>query len=638
MVDRLVIANPSTEQFAFRRRLGVAAVVMALLMVIILARLIKLQVVEHGHYTTLSQDNRLKVVPVPPTRGLIYSRDGMVLAENRPSFSLEVVPERAAKIDDVIGTLQSIVEISAEDQARFRRVLKSKRRFEGVPLRIELEDGEVARFAVERHRFPGIDIVARLTRHYNLGPEMAHIVGYMGRIDEADLKVIDVPNYGGTNHIGKNGVERIHERVLHGRAGYQEVEVNAEGRVLRVVKRVAPEPGRDLYLNVDAGLQHAAMEALAGRRGAIVAIDPRDLGVLALASTPSYDPNLLVNGQRPRYYQELREARDRPLFNRALQGQYPPGSTVKPFFALAALDYGARRPADTAWCPGWFTLGGQKHRYRCWKKGGHGTVPLRRAVVESCDVYFYRLAQDLGISRMHGFLSRFGFGRKTGIDLPAESTGLMPSRAWKRRVRHAAWYPGETVITGIGQGYFLTTPLQLAAATAILANGGRALPPSVGASTRDRGSEVDIPLRSADDAPRIPTTPEHVAEVLEAMSDVVNAPNGTARQVGAGSSYRIAGKTGTAQVFAIKQNQTVKNEKLPEHLRDHAWFIAFAPVEAPRIALAVLIEHGGSGSGAAAPIARKLLDQYLLRETGAPRLTARHSSGGHLTGGGSNDE
>ncbi len=633
MVDRLVIADPGTEQSVFRRRVGVAAIAMALLMLTIVARLIKLQVLEHSHYTTLSQDNRLKVLPVPPTRGLIYSRDGVVVAENRASFSLEVVPERAAKIDEVVDALRSIVGISAEDQARFQRAMKSKRRFEGVPLRLDLDDGEVARFAVERHRFPGIDIVARMSRHYMLGPEMAHIVGYMGQIDEADLKVIDVPNYGGTSHIGKNGVERVHENVLHGRAGYQEVEVNAEGRVLRVVKRVAPEPGKDLYLNVDAGLQHAAMEALGGRRGAVVAIDPRDLGVLALASTPSYDPNLLVNGQRPRYYQELRDARDRPLFNRALQGQYPPGSTVKPFFGLAALDHGVRHPSNTAWCPGWFTLGGQKHRYRCWKKGGHGTVPLRRAVVESCDVYFYRVAQDLGIGRMHAYLGRFGFGRKTGIDLPAESTGLMPSRAWKRRVRHAPWYPGETVITGIGQGYFLATPLQLAVATAILANGGRVLPPAVGGHARERGTEVDIPLRATGDPPRVPTTPEHLAEVLEAMSDVVNASNGTARQVGMGSSYRIAGKTGTAQVFGIKQNQSVKNEQLPEHLRDHAWFIAFAPVEAPRIALAVLIEHGGSGSGTAAPVARKLLDSYLLREAGTPQLTDGPPAGGSATGG-----
>ena len=621
MVDPLVIADPATEQFVFRRRVWVAAVAMGLLLLVIVGRLLELQVVEHSHYTTLSQDNRLKVVPVPPTRGLIYTRDGFVLAENRPSFSLEVVPERAAKIDEVVGALQPIIDITAEDQARFQRVLESKRRFEGVPLRLDLDDGEVARFAVERHRFPGIDIVARLTRHYPLGPEMAHIVGYMGQIDEADLKVIDVPNYGGTSHIGKNGVERVHEKVLHGRAGYQEVEVNAEGRVQRVVKRVAPEPGRDLYLNVDAGLQHAAMEALAGHRGAVVAIDPRDLGVLALASTPSYDPNLLANSQRPRYYQELRDAPDRPLFNRALQGQYPPGSTVKPFFALAALDYGVRNPSNSAWCPGWFSLGGQKHRYRCWKKGGHGTVPLRRAVVESCDVYFYRLAQDLGISRMHAYLGRFGFGRKTGVDLPAESTGLMPSQAWKRRARHAPWYPGETVITGIGQGYFLATPMQLATATAILANGGRVLPPSVGGHARDRGTQMPIPLRPADKAPDIGTSTEHLAEVLEAMADVVNASNGTARQVGMGSTYRIAGKTGTAQVFGIKQKQKVKNEDLPEHLRDHAWFIAFAPVEAPRIALVVLVEHGGSGSGAAAPIARKLLDSYLMRKADARQLT-----------------
>ena len=534
MVDPLVIADPATEQFVFRRRVWVAAVAMGLLLLVIVGRLLELQVVEHGHYTTLSQDNRLKVVPVPPTRGLIYTQDGFVLAENRPSFSLEVVPERAAKIDEVVGALRSIIDITAEDQARFQRVLKSKRRFEGVPLRLDLDDGEVARFAVERHRFPGIDIVARLTRHYPLGRRWRISSAIWGTSTRPISRSSTCPTTAVPATSGRTASNASMKTSCTAAPVTRKSRSTPRGACSGSSNASRRSRDWDLYLNVDAGLQRAAMEALAGHRGAVVAIDPRDLGVLTLASTPSYDPNLLANGQRPRYYHELRDVPDRPLFNRALQGQYPPGSTVKPFFALAALDYGVRNPSNAAWCPGWFSLGGQKHRYRCWKKGGHGTVPLRRAVVESCDVYSYRLAHDLGIGRMHAYLGRFGFGRKTGVDLPAESTGLMPSQAWKRRARHAPWYPGETVITGIGQGYFLATPMQLATATAILANGGRVLPPSVAGHARDRGTQMPIPLRPADKVPDIGTSTEHLAEILEAMADVVNASNGTARQVGNG--------------------------------------------------------------------------------------------------------
>lgn len=624
MSSLLILQDRGAETEVFRQRVLAVLVAMVLLLLALVVRLVKLQVIDHEHYTTLSQDNRLKIVPVAPTRGLIYSQEGVLLADNRPSFSLEVVPERVHGLDRALEALRSVVTISDDDLSSFRRELHKKRRFEGVPLRANLSEEEVARFSVERHRFPGIDIVARLSRYYPLGPEMIHIVGYVGRIDEAELKAVDPSNYSATHYIGKSGVERSYEGLLHGRVGYQEVEVNAEGRVLRIVRRTAPEPGRDLHLNISVKLQRAALEALSGRRGAVVAMDPRDGGVLALASTPTHDPNAFVGGISVKHYRYLRDLRSRPLFNRALQGQYPPGSTIKPFMGLAGLTYGVRTAGAGSWCPGWFSLRGQDHRYRCWKKTGHGTLDLSAAIAQSCDVYFYRLANDLGINRMHHFLNSFGFGRPSGIDLPGESAGLMPSKAWKRKVRKAAWYPGETVITGIGQGYVLATPVQLAHATAMLAASGRALRPRVASHAVDPVSHAQTHFRGQQGPGGVNMRPAQRTEIFAAMEEVVHGARGTAQRVGRGAPYRMAGKTGTAQVFGIKQGQSVNEKRVPQHLRDHALFIAFAPVEDPKIVVSALVENGGHGSEAAAPIARRLMDLHL-----ASMPPDRRYAGGH---------
>lgn len=612
MSSPLILKDPGSESLAFRDRAIVVATVMGLLLLTLTLRIAQIQIVDYDHYTTLSQENRVKILPIPPTRGLIFSRDGVLLAENRPSFSLEVVPERVVDTGAVFGALKSVITITDEDIARFHRTVKKKRRFENVPLRFNLSEEEVARFAINRHRFPGIDIVARPTRFYPVGENTVHAVGYVGRIDEEDLKRINASNYSGTSYIGKAGVEKAHEAELHGRVGYQQVEVNAQGRILRVLERTPPEPGKDLYLTLDLSLQAAAIEALGEQRGAIVAIDPRTGGVLTMVSTPGYDPNPFVNGIDAKGYKELRDSPGRPLFNRALQGKYPPGSTVKPFVALAGLQYGLRIPEDASWCPGWLSLPGQEHRYRCWKKTGHGRISLKQAIAQSCDVYFYQLALDLGIDRLHDYLVEFGFGRPSGIDLAGERAGLLPSRAWKRKARHAEWYPGDTLNTGIGQGFFLATPMQLATAVATLANHGSPIHPTLANRLEDPVSRAVTDIIGGLARPRRKFNLDHWAHVVGAMAEVVHGRTGTAKAAGAGAAYRFAGKTGTSQVFGIRQNQTIQMKTLDKGLWDHALFIAFAPFDNPSIAVAIIVEHGGSGSGAAAPIARKLFDRYLL--------------------------
>ncbi len=591
---------------------------MGVMLLVFLVRLAKLQLIDYTFYTTQSQDNRVKVLPLPPNRGLIYSRDGVILAENRATLTLEVVPERIHNLDDTVEALRGVVTITDEDVTRFKRAVRKKRRFENVPLRFNLSEQEVAHFAVDRHRFPGVDIVARPTRNYPLGEHFVHVVGYVGRIDEDELKSLDASSYSGSSHIGKSGVERAYEELLHGQVGHQQVEVNAQGRILRVLERTPPLPGKDLYLTLDVSLQAVAIEALGDQKGAVVAIDPNTGGVLAMVSVPGYDPNLFVNGIESKVYAALRDAEDRPLFNRALQGKYPPGSTVKPFVALAGLEHHVRSPDDSSWCPGWFSLPGKTHKYRCWKHGGHGQVNLRMAIAQSCDVYFYRLAQDLGIERLHDFLGRFGFGHPTGIDLPNEAGGVLPSPEWKRHARNVIWYPGETLITGIGQGFMLTTPLQLATAAATMGNHGVAMRPMVASHAEDPVTHDVAEVQSDRAEPVVKARPENWSRVVEAMRAVVHSPIGTAKAVGVGAGFEFAGKTGTSQVFGIKQNQTIDAKKLDKSLWDHGLFIAFAPVEKPMIAVAIIVEHGGSGSGAAAPIARKLFDHYLAAGTAPP--------------------
>ncbi|MGE0482948.1 MAG: penicillin-binding protein 2 [Gammaproteobacteria bacterium] len=605
------LKNVDRERRLFQQRVLVACVGMVLLTGVILARLVWLQMLNHDHYTTLSHENRLKIVPLPPPRGLIYSRDGVLLAENRPSFSLTVVPENAGDVTSAMAELRSLLVISDEEVEQFMRRLRTTRRFEDLTLKNDLSPEEVALFSVNRFRFPGFNIEAGLSRHYPLGESMAHVLGYVGRISESDLQTIDQSNYSATTHIGKIGVEKAREELLHGKVGYQRVEVNAQGRILRVVERTPPVPGADLYLTVDARLQAEAIAALDGRKGAIVILDTTTGGILVFVSNPAFDPNAFVNGVSRARYRAWSTSSDRPLFNRALQGQYPPGSTIKPIVALAGLQYGLRTPERATWCPGWYSLPGDSHRYRDWLKGGHGHVNLKFSIAHSCDVYYYDLARDLGIRRLHDMLTRFGLGEITGVDIPGESAGLVPSAAWKRRARKLPWYPGETLIAGIGQGFMLTTPLQLAYATSLIAMRGEAMIPHF-LDQFESGTE-NTGLVSPEIYRRAAVTladPHYWDAAIEGMVEVVHGATGTARRSGDGAPVRFAGKTGTAQVFGIAQGVDAKEQEVPEHLQDHALFVAFAPASEPQIAIAVIVENGGGGSRTAAPIARRLIDGY----------------------------
>ena len=608
----LTIQDRVREAHLVRQRTRVALALSLVTCIGLAARVFDLQVLEFEHFRTLSESNRVSLVAVPPTRGIIYDRKGVVLAQNTPTYSLEITPEAVQDMDVLISTIGELIDVDDADLERFYAALAKARRFDSVPLRFRLSPEEVARLAVNRPFLPGADYKALLARTYPYGPLAAHLVGYVGRIDERDRQTIDVANYRGTNHIGKTGVEHYYESVLHGRAGYEHVEINAFGRTLRVLERRDPLPGSDIYLTIDAELQAVAEKALGEQNGAIVAIEPSSGAVLAFVSVPTFDPNLFTFGIGHQDYRELLLSPRRPLFNRALNGQYPPGSTIKPIMALAGLEENAETAAKGSYCGGWFSLPDSTHRYRDWKKGGHGEVDLDRAIVESCDVFFYRLALDLGIARMHGTFTNFGFGRPTGIDLPGESSGLAPSRDWKESVRGQPWYPGETLITGIGQGYLLTTPLQLASAAAVLGTRGVRLRPQVVLRHEtDEGDDAGILIPEITGTIKV-ADQDYWVRVLGAMENVVHGDRGTARRVGAGAAYRIAGKTGTAQVVGIAQGEDYEEDKIAPHLRDHGLFLAFAPAKRPRIALAVVVENGGSGSGSAAPIARQVMDHYLM--------------------------
>jgi penicillin-binding protein 2 len=600
------------ESRLVRRRLIYSTLIILLLMLLVVARLVHLQVIEHEHFITLSQNNRVKILPIPPIRGLIYSQDGVLLADNQPAFSIEIIPEKIDNLNDLISRLSGIVSVQVEDITRFKRLLNDKRRFESIPLRFNLAENEVARLAVNRHLFPGVEVIARPYRRYPLEADTSHVIGYVGRIDDNDMERLDKSNYTGTIHTGKFGSEKAYEDILHGRVGHQQVEVNAQGRIIRVLERTPPEPGKNVYLTLDVSLQKVAVDALKDKRGAIVAIDPNNGDVLALVSSPSYDPNPFVNGIDAKTYRELLEARDTPLINRALQGRYPPGSTIKPFLGVAALAYGVRKSDEEIWCPGWYSLKGSDHRYRDWKKHGHGHMNLTHAIMESCDVYYYSLAHELGIKRIHEVLADFGFGSKTGIDISGEVPGLVPSLEWKRKVYNQPWFPGETLIAGIGQGSILVTPIQLATATASLANHGKIVSPHLAYEARDPISgEVTI-LENHNYRTMSMYEPSYWDVVTNAMVAVVHADRGTARRSGLGAPYKFAGKTGTAQLIGIAQDEDYKKENVPEELQDHALFIAYAPADEPKIAVAIIVENGGSGSKSAAPIARQLFDHYLL--------------------------
>ena len=604
------------KDYFFESRLVINRAIMllvagGLLLAVLLTRLFYLQVLAHEHFTTLSEDNRVKLQPIAPTRGLIYDRNGILLAENLPSYRLEITPEQVDDMYATLGALAEIIEIRDIDRSRFEKLLTRKPRFEAIPLRFHLRDEEVARFSVNRHRFPGVDIAAGLSRHYPHGSLAVHALGYVGRIDEKALQELDSSDYRGTSHIGKIGIEKTYESMLHGKVGLQHVETTAQGRVIRVLSRTPPVSGRNLYLTIDSRVQAAAEKAFSGYTGSAIAIDPNNGDILAFVSQPTYNPNAFVNGIEFDDYAALRDNDKQPLFNRAMRGQYPPGSTIKPFVGLAGLEEGIITRHSSTYCPGFYSLPGNTRKFRDWKRTGHGTVDLHKSIVQSCDVYYYDLALSLGIDRIHDCLKNFGFGQASGIDIQGELSGLLPSRTWKRARRDQPWFPGETLITGIGQGFFLVTPIQLATATAALANGGRLLQPNIVYAEQEANSDDLLPHQ-----PRIRDTitiieQQHWDDIVEAMTDVVHSARGTARRIGEDSPWMIAGKTGTAQVYGLKQEEKYDAEAIPEELRDHALFIAFAPVDAPKIAVAVIIEHGGGGGSVAAPVARAILDAYL---------------------------
>lgn len=615
-IRAITIRDSWKEQRLFNGRLLAALLIVTLCAAILVARLFVLQVTNYEHFRDLSQGNRVRIEPVPPTRGLIFDRNGIVLAENFPAYQLELVPEQVNQPDSTLNALAALQLVRFDDLDRITSQIRRRRAFESVPLRYRLDEQDVARFAVLRPHYPGVDIRARLARHYPGGPLAVHAVGYVSALDQQDMQRIDQKRYAGTTHIGKIGVEQAQEMTLLGSPGYQQILVNAQGRSLQRIARDAPSPGKDVFVTLDARLQQVAEQALGNRRGSVVAIDPRDGSVLVLASAPGYDPNQFGEGLTAQQFARLAQDPDNPLFNRALRGHYPPGSTIKPMLALAALHHNTRHAGHPMQCPGFYMLPGDDHRYRDWKKEGHGPVNMVSAVEQSCDVYFYELALELGIDRMHDFMSGFGFGQPTGIDIRGEKSGLMPSRQWKRGAfserAEQVWFPGETLITGIGQGFTLSTPLQLASATATLAARGQRFQPQLVRATRDPVSG-DIDTHAPQPVPGLEgIADEHWDTVINAMQQVVHGEKGTARGIAAGLTYRMAGKTGTAQVFTIGQEEEYEEEQVSERLRHHALFIGFAPADDPRIAIAVVVENAGSGSSAAAPVARKVLDAALL--------------------------
>ena len=617
------LKNAEQEIRTFHLRLAAATVLVMVCFGLLLTRFVYLQVANYDEYQSAAEDNRISILPIVPNRGLIFDRNGVVLARNFSAYTLEITPSKVADLDDTIDELAKLIEVQPRDRKRFQKLLAESRNFDSLPIRTRLSDEEVARFAANRWRFKGVEIKARLFRQYPLGDAAAHVVGYIARISQKDQEWLQerdmTANYKGSEHIGKIGIEQSYERELHGTTGSEQVEVDAGGRAVRTLSRVAPVAGNNLTLTIDIELQQIAEAALGDRKGAVVAIDPANGEVLAFVSRPGFDPNLFVDGIDTANWDLLNNSPDKPLLNRPLRGTYPPGSTFKPFMALAALTSGKRRPEQTISDPGYFMFG--NHRFRDDKVGGHGVVDMVKSIIVSCDTYYYILANDMGVDTIARYLAPLGFGAMTGIDIEGEVAGVLPSTAWKaarfRRPEQKKWYAGETISVGIGQGYNAYTPLQLAHATAILAANGLVKPPRLVREVHDlrtnqkRAVELQIP-RAADGSVRaaqIPYNPEHLAVVKRGLEGV--PISGTGARAFAGAAYASAGKTGTSQVFTVKQNEKYDAKRLAAHLHDHALYMAYAPADAPRLALAVVVENGGFGAQSAAPIARMLFDYYL---------------------------
>ena len=605
------IRDSERELEKFRRRLTLLGIFVLSMFALLFLRFFYLQIFQHGHYSTLAEANRISVQPIPPHRGIIVDRNGIMLSHNYSAYTLEITPSKVQDLEATIDGLAAVVEISPRDRRRFRKLLEESKRFESLPIRTRLSDEEIARFAAHRYRFPGVEAKARLFRQYPQGEIFSHVVGHIGRINQREVEQLEsegrLTNYRGSDYIGKTGLEQSYEKFLHGTTGVEEVEVDSGGRAVRTLSRTPPVSGNNLVLNLDAGLQEIAYNAFGSRRGALVAIDPATGGILAFVSKPGFDPNLFVDGIDPQSWAELNGSPDKPLLNRAAAGTYPPGSTFKPFMALAALFYGKRTPQQAISDPGYYNFGG--HRFRDDKVGGHGMVDMYKSIVVSCDTYYYILANDLGIDPLSRFMALFGFGSRTGIDIAGESAGVLPSTEWKMRRFKQKWYAGETISVGIGQGYNSYTPLQLASAIATIANDGVMYRPHIvnyieNIRTRDRQPVEPAALRN------IGVKQEHIDVIKNALVGVNK--EGTSARAFAGAPYTSAGKTGTAQVIAIKQGEKYVESRVAERHRDHALFIAYAPADKPRIALAVIAENAGFGARAAAPIARQVIDYHLL--------------------------
>lgn len=617
---RFEVKNHALEQHQYGLRLSAAIGLVALCFLILLGRFSYLQLLRYDYFQTLAENNRVSLVPIVPNRGLILDRNGVTLAHNFFVYTLEITPSKAGDVEATISRISQLIEVSAEDRKRFKKLRAQSHSFESVPIRTHLNEVEAAKFAANHYQFPGVDIRSRLFRHYPLGNLGVHMIGYIGRINEADMKALeaseDISNYKGSDHIGKGGIEQYYERQLHGTTGFQQVEIDADGKAVRVLSSKPPIPGDNLVLSIDAKMQDIAEKAFENHRGAMVAINPKNGEILSYVSMPTFDPNLFVDGIDADTWKTLNGSLDKPLINRPIRGIYPPGSTFKPFVAMAGLQEGKRLPPFSIGDPGFYTLAGSSHQYRDWKPGGHGQVDIQKAITVSCDTFFYGLALELGIDKLTSFVSHFGFGKKTGVDLVGETSGLLPTPEWKWRRWKQRWFPGETVIVGIGQGYTLVTPMQLAQATAVLANNGVAMQPHLVSSIqKHNGAETHLmPINKLD---AVPLDAGNIDIVRAGMVDVTK-PGGTAASVGAGSTYNIAAKTGTAQVVGIKQGAKYNAGSIDERHRDHALFIAYAPAEDPKIAIAVIVENGGHGGSAAGPIARKVMDYYLLGKEPSP--------------------
>lgn len=600
------VNNEREERRLHRFRLSLLMALLIILSFILILRLAYLQFSQFRRYATLSLKNQMSITPIAPSRGIILDKNGIVLADNIPIYALEIIPERVKNLPETLEQLKTLIpSITEDDVEQFNQTRRRNRSYTSIPFKLRLTEEEVAIFASNQHLFPGVSIKARLMRYYPQGESMAHLLGYVGRLNTRELQQVDPMNYRATNFIGKTGIERYYEPQLHGQVGYQQIETDVSGRTLRVLSKQPPVSGSKLYLTIDARLQEAAFKALSGKRGAVVVMDVHNGALLALVSTPSFDPNLFVKGMSTADYQQLIQAQDKPLYNRAVRGLYPPASTVKPFIAIAGLEKDIITPDTKLYDPGWYRLPGVSHRYRDWKRHGHGVIHLKRALIVSCDTYFYQLGNKLGISAIEDILMQFGFGQLSHIDLFEEAPGIIPGPGWKSRSRGTPWYPGDTLITAIGQGFMLASPLQLANATASLSMHGRRFRPHLFSQSIEDNGHTKI-YKALEEYP-VQLRDNGIWNLItEAMQQVIQSPEGTGHRFGRDMAYSVAAKTGTAQVFSGNQYEKKRYEEIPEALRDHSVLIAFAPVEAPEIALSVLVENDFSAS----LVARKVMDAY----------------------------